>query len=315
MPDQGGFQQAVFQLRQILKMANGRLEAQQKAKDESEAQTYARQNAEVVMPMSDVIYVSIDGDSIGNRVAQAEEKDDEKLLGEISARINSGQDVFRQWAERFGGKMIEGGGDEGLVKVPSAARSDIENMRDAYFKVVGATATVGVGDKISQCTRARELGKLRGKNQTVYYFQGLEQELQSRLEEEGPQDERTKMQAAGLASPVDHGSVPKWGVPPEAYDEEGAASEEPQEDSQEEPEEGEAPETAEGEAPPQEDVSEENPEDDNFEEDEDARPSTFAEEHPELAEATQGIHDRAKKARDFEKKTGIDVGHLTSLIK
>jgi hypothetical protein len=320
MPEQNQFQLAVNQLRELLARAEARTESEQKAAAESERAALAQQNAEVVMPQGELIFVSLDGDSIGNRVAQAEERDDEVALADISAKINAGQDILRQWAINFGGKVIEAGGDEGLVKVPSTASAHIEELRLQYFQTVGATATVGVGSSISQSTRARELGKLRGKNQTVYYFEGLEDELQARLEEEGPQDERTKMQAAGLGGAMSqeeepgHGGTPKWGVPPESYDEEEEV--EPQD------EEAEAEEEAPGE--PQE---EELPEEEAEAEGEDGEePAEEGDEEPQTAEGEadpdeeraateQGISDRQKKARDFKKKTGVDVKQLAGMIK
>jgi hypothetical protein len=229
-PAQPGLEQAVFILRQLLTRAEQRRAMAEQEQSVEEAQLLEQQNAQPLTPIQSVMYVSLDGDNIGNKVAAAEERNDEEALSEISNRINQGQELLRQWATQYGGKLIEAGGDEGLVKVPSSALEDVENLRAQYFNLVGATATVGVGATLSQSTRARELGKLRGKNQTVQYFDGLEQELDARLRDEGPQDERTKIQAAGLGKPVDHDDVPKWGVPPEAHDQ----VEEPADDEEEE---------------------------------------------------------------------------------
>jgi hypothetical protein len=214
-----GLDQAIFALRQLLERAEVRRQQAEQADTQEQDEALAQQGAQPIIPIQGMVYVSLDGDSIGNKVAAAEERNDETTLMEISNRINQGQDLLRQWAEQFGGKLIEAGGDEGLVKVPSTAMSAVEDLRTQYYNLVGATATVGVGETISQSTHARELGKLRGKNQVVQYFDGLEAELDARLRDEGPQDERTKIQAAGLGSAVDHDSdVPMWGVPPEAHD-------------------------------------------------------------------------------------------------
>jgi hypothetical protein len=213
-----GLQQAILVLRTLLERSEDRRQQQALEEGASEEVNLDQQNAQAVVPIIEMAYVSFDGDSIGNRVAQFEENDDEEGLSQVSDAINAGQDLFKQWAQRFGGKVIEQGGDEGLAKVPAAALEDLENFRQQYAQLVGATVTCGVGSSLSQSTRARELGKLRGKDQTVEWFDGLDQELEARLEDEGPQDERSKIQAAGLARPVDHGSIPKWGVPPESFD-------------------------------------------------------------------------------------------------
>lgn len=169
-------------------------EAQEKAT--KDAVELAQQNAEMVMEQPKEIYVSLDGDNIGNAVARAEEKDDEKALADISNRINSGQEVLKQWALSNGGKVIEAGGDEGLVKVPSHAKNQIEQLRQSYQRVVGATATVGMGFKISESTKARMLGKLRGKNRVVMWEPEMQKELDLRVRESG--GEASKIKTAGL---------------------------------------------------------------------------------------------------------------------
>lgn len=123
-----------------------------------------------------MIYVSMDGDAIGNKVAQAEALDDEDALREFSRRINAGQTLFSTWAHSVGGEIIEGGGDEALAKVPESSKSKIEFFRAQYAETVQATVTVGVGDSISQATKARELGKLKGKNRTEVFIPGKSDE-------------------------------------------------------------------------------------------------------------------------------------------
>ncbi len=165
--------------------------------------------AEVVLPMNEPLYVSLDGDNIGNAVARAESADDEKELAEISGRINAGQSVLKQWAEAHGGTVIEQGGDEGLVRVPSISTPDIEELRRQYAATVGATASVGVGRKISESTKARMLAKLRGKNQTVMFDESTDREL-SLLLRDADTSESTKIQSA-----MNPGAIPEQRPNPE----------------------------------------------------------------------------------------------------
>lgn len=168
------------------------LEAHQ---DAPEAKMLENAEAEVVLEAPAWIYVSIDGDNIGNAVARAEATDNEAELKSISQKINAGQEVFTMWAQLNGGEVIEQGGDEGLCKVPAAAMEQVEELRQRYLETVGATATVGIGQKVSESTKARELGKLTGKNKTVVFDESTEQELELRL---GQQDmsETTKIRTA-----------------------------------------------------------------------------------------------------------------------
>lgn len=175
-------------------------EQQSEAQKKPEAEMLSGTDAQVILDPNEQIYVSIDGDGIGNMVARAEENDDERLLSEVSTRINSGQDVLANWALMFAGKVIEAGGDEGLVKVPGSALAQVEQLREQYRQATGATCTAGVGKKISQATKARMLGKLTGKNKTVVFDESTERELELRLQDKDT-SEANKMRVAMRPSP------------------------------------------------------------------------------------------------------------------
>jgi 8-oxo-dGTP pyrophosphatase MutT (NUDIX family) len=140
-------------------------------------------------------YVSMDGDNIGNRVAQAEAENDEQRLMEMSHKIEAGQSVFRTWIQTVGGAVIESGGDEGVAKVPEAALDKVEAFRNQYMSVSGATVTVGIGSTISECTRARELGKLKGKNRVEFFTAESDAQLKDMLK---PVNEAQKIIESGV---------------------------------------------------------------------------------------------------------------------
>lgn len=142
------------------------------------------------------IYVSMDGDDIGNKVARAEALDDEDELMEISRKINAGQDIFSTWAASNGGKVIEGGGDEALAKVPEKAKDNIDVFRNHYNKIVGATVTIGVGDSISESTKARALGKLKGKDRVeTFNPENTEKDIHDLIK---PKDAAQKLRDSGI---------------------------------------------------------------------------------------------------------------------
>jgi len=173
---------------------------QEKAKEEAEkpeAQILNTTDSQVMFAPGTLLYVSYDGDNIGNAVARAERKDDEQELRQMSARINAGQDLFKEWAKQNGGEVIEQGGDEGLAKVPTAALDRTEEFRKQYYNLVGATASIGIGKKISEATDARMLAKLKGKNCTEMFTDSTRKELELRLEEKG--DAESKKIAESLA--------------------------------------------------------------------------------------------------------------------
>jgi hypothetical protein len=211
-------------LREILKRAEQKRQERAELQAHQQAMELERQNAEVVLENDGLYYVTMDGDNIGNQVARAQYTDDEAKVKEISQRIDLGMRLFIQWAGTYSGTVIEAGGDEGQVKVPQAALDYIEEFRQNYFKQVGATVTVGVGKTISQSIQARELGKLRGKNQVVYWDENTEKELNLRLQQKGNETPEKKLIESGVISqPQEQPKlgeqveapkrIPKYGLP------------------------------------------------------------------------------------------------------
>jgi hypothetical protein len=186
----------------ILKDLLSQAEKKKKLRAEAEAHVQAlileQQHAQAIVPMDGQYYVTMDGDGIGNQVARAQFTNDEQKVKEVSARIDNGKNLFVQWAIQYGGSVIEAGGDEGQVRVPSPALEHIEEFRAGYKKQVGATVTVGVGRTISESIQARELGKLRGKNQVVYFDENTEKEINLRLQDKGEESAAKKLSESGV---------------------------------------------------------------------------------------------------------------------
>jgi hypothetical protein len=182
-----------------VKQRQAQEEAKQGASDPA-VKAQKLMGADIIEASQEPVFFAFDGDSIGNAVARAEAKDDEAELSQMSAKINAGQDLFAQWAKTVGGTIVEQGGDEGMAKTPGTAVNQIEAFRAQYAQLVGATVTVGVGKAISQATKARMLGKLKGKNQTVIFDDTTEKELALRLKDSG-QDEAQKITQAMTPGP------------------------------------------------------------------------------------------------------------------
>lgn len=159
------------------------------------------QGATSVLDQNEFYYLAFDGDGIGNKVAQAEEIDDENALREQGQAINRGQAAAVEFCRKYNGKMIEEGGDSGIMKVPHIALERVEQFRQKYAQETNASLTVGIGKTIAESTKARQLGKLRGKNTAVKFDDSTEKELKIR-QDQGENDERKKMIAAGMGAPA-----------------------------------------------------------------------------------------------------------------
>lgn len=64
------------------------------------------------------VFVSGDGDSIGQLVGRMRLADDIVGVRKISQKIESGNEIFASWAINSGGSVISAGGDEWSIEIP-----------------------------------------------------------------------------------------------------------------------------------------------------------------------------------------------------
>lgn len=153
-----------------------------------------------------MIYIAGDGDGIGSHVGQAVLHDDEQALHEISNAINEGQQTVIEWTESNGGTVISAGGDEFVAILPEELYEQLEDLREAYAQIVGATLTIGVGSSMSEAGKSLIYGKLNGKDQISHYDPSMEDFL-DQSQNEQPSD-REKYDEHYLDSVYDHEASP-----------------------------------------------------------------------------------------------------------
>lgn len=114
-------------------------------------------------------YVSFDGDGIGQKVGRARLADDVTEIRRTDQAINHGNEIWRSYALRVGGNVVEIAGDEGTIEVPADKLEELPKLREQYAEAVGASVSVGVGMKISESAKALLAAKLTGKNKVMFY--------------------------------------------------------------------------------------------------------------------------------------------------
>ena len=147
------------------------------------------ENSSVLKSLTDSIekslYISIDADNAGNKIALAESKDDENEARRVSNKINAGLNLFKEWIKNSEGYIIELGGDEGLGKIPEFSLKKLKSFAREYSDLTDFTLTIGVGKKLSQATKARMLGKLKGKNRIeIWHNKKSKEEFKKLIENE-----------------------------------------------------------------------------------------------------------------------------------
>ena len=109
-------------------------------------------------------FIAADGDSIGQKVGQSVLMDDIENLKEVSHSINAGQNMLMDWVESKGGEVISAGGDELVAGFDHPVEDEeLEQIRQKYEAIVGATLTVGTGTRPSEAGKALLFGKVNGK--------------------------------------------------------------------------------------------------------------------------------------------------------
>lgn len=134
-------------------------------------------------------YLAFNGDDVGTTIGNAIAADDHKALKNTSNSIKRGYRAVEKWIKNYGGKVITSSGDEGLYSVPEQALEGLEQVRADYKKTSGHDLTIGIGDSMSEASKALIYGKLNGKNQIVTYNPHIEDYLSDEDLEEIDEDE------------------------------------------------------------------------------------------------------------------------------
>jgi hypothetical protein len=120
------------------------------------------------------VYVSVDGDNIGAMVGKARLNDDVEAVRRISTSIDLGNNIWKSFALRTGGNVIEMGGDEVALEIPADHVAELPDVRRQYAEKIGATVSVGVGMRLSESAKALLVSKLTGKDKITFYSEECE---------------------------------------------------------------------------------------------------------------------------------------------
>jgi len=129
------------------------------------------------MELNNLLYIAYDADNAGRKIGRAILADDPEQLKQDSERIELGNEIVAEWANKWGGVSYSSGGDQGLFSAPQEALEELEQLRNDYQFATNLTMTVGVGASLSEAGKALMVGKFRGKNMIVIYDGNVEKEV------------------------------------------------------------------------------------------------------------------------------------------
>lgn len=123
---------------------------------------------------SKMVYLTGDGDDIGQQVGRMSINDDVEGLKAIDEKIQAGGQVFAEFAESNDGEVIGIGGDEIRIMVPEDAIERLDDAISEYEEVTGFTISIGLGKKLSEADKAMIIAKFKGKDQVVTWEPEME---------------------------------------------------------------------------------------------------------------------------------------------
>lgn len=132
----------------------------------------------------DQVYVAINGDDVGESIGSAIATDNREDLQSATSKIKEVHAQIDSWVEEVGGEVMVSAGDEGIYVLPAGALQYMEDLRQQYAQVTGHTLTVGIGQSMSEASKALIYGKLTEKDQIVEYGPDIEEAMQGALSEE-----------------------------------------------------------------------------------------------------------------------------------
>jgi hypothetical protein len=147
-------------------------------------------------------YISFDGDGIGKMVGRARLADNVEEVRRVNQRIDSGNEIWKSWALRVGGSIIEIAGDEGAIMVPADKLDELPALAEQYGGAVEATVSVGVGMKLSESAKALLYAKLTGKNKICFYTQDMEKTIKEAQEHKGSEADKIVEEYLDKAAPA-----------------------------------------------------------------------------------------------------------------
>lgn len=139
------------------------------------------------------IYISFDGDEIGARIGRARLADDIEEVRRVNQSIDHGNEIWKSFALRVGGSIVEIGGDEGALEIPADYLDELPKIRTQYASAVGASVSVGVGMKLSESAKALLVAKLQGKDKIVFFTEECDKAI----------SEAQKKQKSGIEKELD----------------------------------------------------------------------------------------------------------------
>lgn len=133
-------------------------------------------------------YVSFSIDNADALAARSRTNDDVAAVRNFCNLIETGNAIWTSFALKSGGSVVDATGDTGTIEIEAAFLSEVPETAEQYSKCVGQTASVGVGLKLSDSSRALDVAKKRGGNVILLWDPSMTSELEEDDENQKEKD-------------------------------------------------------------------------------------------------------------------------------
>lgn len=134
--------------------------------------------------MDNNIFVAINGDLVGDSIGQAIASDNSEELSRVSGAVKDSHSKIEEWVKSVGGRVVASSGDEGVFSIAPEHANQLEKIRGDYAQSAGHTLTIGIGNSISEASKALLYAKDNGRDQITEYEPAIEDYINGENEEE-----------------------------------------------------------------------------------------------------------------------------------
>lgn len=124
------------------------------------------------------LFVSYDADHFaGLSIGNARLNDDVDQVRRMSQCIDLGNEIWKSFAMRVGGNVVECCGDKGAIEIDASFLSEVPEITEQYSKAVGDSVSVGIGLKLSESSKALMVSQFRGGGQMLLWHPDMQKEI------------------------------------------------------------------------------------------------------------------------------------------
>lgn len=129
-------------------------------------------------------FVAWSADDIDMDAKLRTQADDAEGLRRLQQQIDLSDEIWKSFCLSCDGAPVSAGNGLGVIQVPVSELKAIPALQQQYGKSLNSKVSIGIGMRLDEAQKAREVAKNRGKDEIVFYSPEIEQELSGEEKED-----------------------------------------------------------------------------------------------------------------------------------